>query len=54
MDNITIVTEKLESTEVNATMVTTTTYDTDDSVIDAQAVIYTEFQILTAIILPRQ
>ncbi len=41
MDNITIVTEKLESTEVNATMVTTTTYDTDDSVIDAHAVIYT-------------
>lgn len=41
MDNITVVTEKLESTEVNAIMVTTTTYDTDDSVIDAQAVIYT-------------
>lgn len=41
MENITIVTEKLESTEVNATMVTTTTYDTDDSVIDANAVIYT-------------
>lgn len=41
MDDITVVTEKLESTEVNATMVITTTYDTYDNVIDANAIIYT-------------
>lgn len=41
LEDITIVTEKLESTDINASMVITTTFKTDDTVINADAVIYT-------------
>ena len=36
----TIVTEKLESTNVNASLVITRTYDTDDAIMDTKAVVY--------------
>ncbi len=40
LESMTVVTEKLESTDINASLVITTTYGTDDTVMDAGAVLY--------------